>query len=134
MKRRRKKEKKKESSRHEEKKEERKEERKEKTEKQMWREEERKKKLVIRQDTKQWVPFVDKNYWKCHLTLFSVFKNSQIVFSILVYHNSKTKKLSDENITSKQNQTSTLWWGPRYFRFWVMKTQWWVMENLKSKH
>ena len=96
----RKKEKKKESSRHEEKKEERKEERKEKTEKQMWREEERKKKkkLVIRQDTKQWVPFVAKNYGKCHLTLFSIFRNSQIVFLILVSHHSKTKELGDGNI------------------------------------
>ena len=50
-----------------------------------------KKKLVIRQDTKQWVPFVAKNYGKCHLTLFSIFRNSQIVFSILVSHHSKTK-------------------------------------------
>ena len=77
----------------------------------MWREEERNKEkeekeeeeeereLVIRQDTEQWVPFVAKNYRKCHLTLFSVFKNSQIVFSILVSHHSKTIELSDGNIT-----------------------------------
>ena len=90
-----KKEKKKESSRHEKKKKERKEE----TEKQMWKKNLKKKNLVIRQDTKYWVPFVDKNYWKCHLTLFSIFKNSQIVFSNLVSHHSKTRKLNDGNIT-----------------------------------
>ena len=77
----------------------------------MWREEERNKEkeekeeeeeereLVIRQDTEQWVPFVAKNYRKFHLTLFSVFRNSQIVFSILVSHHSKTIELSDGNIT-----------------------------------
>ena len=77
----------------------------------MWREEERNKEkeekeeeeeereLVIRQDTEQWVPFVAKNYRKCHLTLFSIFRNSQIVFSILVSHHSKTIELSDGNIT-----------------------------------
>ena len=81
MKRRRKKEKTKQRSRCEEKKKERK-----------------KKKLVIRQGTKQWVPFVAKNYGKCHLTLFSIFRNSQIVFSILVSHHSKTKELGDGNI------------------------------------
>ena len=59
---------------------------------------EKKKKLVIRQDTKQWVPFVAKNYGKCHLTLFSIFRNSQIVFLILVSHHSKTKELGDGNI------------------------------------
>ena len=57
-----------------------------------------KKKLVIRQETKQWVPFVAKNYRKCHLTLFSIFRNSQIVFLILVSHHSKTKELGDGNI------------------------------------
>ena len=59
---------------------------------------EKKKKLVIRQDTKQWVPLVAKNYGKCHLTLFSIFRNSQIVFSILVSNHSKTKELGDGNI------------------------------------
>ena len=58
----------------------------------------KKKKLVIRQDTKQWVPFVAKNYGKCHLTLFSIFRNSQIVFSILVSHHSETRELGDGNI------------------------------------
>ena len=77
----------------------------------MWREEERNKEkeekeeeeeereLVIRQDAEQWVPFVAKNYRKCHLTLFFVFRNSQIMFSILVSHHSKTIELSDGNIT-----------------------------------
>ena len=77
----------------------------------MWREEERNKEkeekeeeekereLVIRQDTEQWVPFIAKNYRKCHLTLFFVFRNSQIMFSILVSHHSKTIELSDGNIT-----------------------------------
>ena len=60
--------------------------------------ERKKKKLVIRQGTKQWVPFVAKNYGKYHLTLFSIFRNSQIVFSILVSNHSKTKELGDGNI------------------------------------
>ena len=38
-----------------------------------------------------------------------------------------------ETSLSKQSQTSTLWWGLGYFGLWMMKTQWWVMENLKSK-
>ena len=86
MKRRRKKEKKKEKKKQRSRCEEKKKERK------------KKKKLVIRQDTKQWVPFVAKNYGKCHLTLFSIFRNSQIVFLILVSHHSKTKELGDGNI------------------------------------
>ena len=79
----------------------------------------KKKNLVIRQDTEQWVPFDAKNYTKCHLTLFSAFKNSQIIFSILVSHHLKTREL----LLSKQSQTTTLWWGPWYFGLWVMKTQ-----------
>ena len=85
MKRRRKKEKKKEKKKQRSRCEEKKKEKK-------------KKKLVIRQDTKQWVPFVAKNYGKCHLALFSIFRNSQIVFLILVSHHSKTKELGDGNI------------------------------------
>ena len=86
MKRRRKKEKKKEKKKQRSRCEEKKKEKK-------------KKKLVIRQDTKQWVPFIAKNYGKCHLTICFVFRNSQIVFSTFVSHHSKTKELSDGNIT-----------------------------------
>ena len=73
----------------------------------MWREEERKKEkekkeeereLVIRQDIEQWVPFVAKNYGKC--SLYSLFSETpKLCFSILVSHRSKTRELSDGNIT-----------------------------------
>ena len=57
-------------------------------------------------------------------------ENSQNVFSIFITHNSKIKKLSDENrVMDFSNNLFAM--GPTIFELRVMETKIWVMEITK---